>query len=463
MSIRLAVYHAPFDPPTLHHRRIAERLVELFDRVVVVPSGPRPKPAAVPDSQPVHRATMSDLHFRGLEDRGLTVDLSDLEDNCHSPPACLTDRYLAEGVEFWHVVSVDWIRDGAAKKSTIHVEWERGAQQWDSVGFIVLRERGEPIEPADLPPKHIVLEHDPYVPSQSVRMMLNQGEAAAAEHLQPSVAAYIRRHGLYRDVPVDGRATFKPDHAKFQLYVDEWKETSRNIGELLAPYTGDRPEMIVAVGGDGTMLRAIRKHWRDRLPFYGINTGGLGFLLSGRDVTTFWREEMLLYHLPLLLVEVEFASGGKQKAVAFNEAWVERATGQTAWVRVSVNGEARMKKLVGDGVLVSTAAGSTSYARAMGAPPVPLNTGVLLLVGSNVLRPAFWRPAVLPMSAEVIFETIDPSKRPLQGYVDGELFPEPVKRMTIRVSRTAAVELAFTRGHDPFAKLAQVQFPDDGE
>ncbi len=461
MSIRLAVYHAPFDPPTLHHRRIAERLVEQFDRVVVVPAGPRPKPAPVAESLPIHRATLSDLHFRGLEERGLTVDLSDLEDNCHSPPACLTDRYEAEGVEFWHVISADWIRGGAHGRSMIHTEWERGAEQWKAVGFIVLRERGEPLDPADLPPKNVVIEHDPYVPSQTVRMMLNQGETAANIHLQPNVAAYIRRHGLYRDVPADERATFQPEHARFKLYVDEWKETSRNIGELLAPYTGDVPEMIVAVGGDGTMLRAIRKHWRERLPFYGINTGGLGFLLSGRDVTTFWREELLLYHLPLLLVEVEFVSGGQQKAIAFNEAWVERATGQTAWVRVSVNGTVRMKQLIGDGVLVSTAAGSTSYARAMGAPPVPLNTGVLLLVGSNVLRPAFWRPAVLPLSAEVLLETIDPNKRPLQAYCDGELFPEPVKQMRIRVSRTAAVELAFTHGHDPFAKLAQVQFPID--
>ncbi|QEL16954.1 NAD(+)/NADH kinase [Limnoglobus roseus] len=458
MTIRLAVYHAPFDPPTLHHRHIAEKLVEQFDRVIVVPSGPRPKPAAVADSLPIHRATMSDLHFRGLPK--LTVDLSDLEQNSHSPPACLTDRYLVEGVEFWHVISADWVRGGHLRQSTIHTEWERGAQQWASVGFIVLRERGEPLDPADLPPRSVVIEHDPYVPSQTVRMMLNQGEQAAVDHLYPSVASYIQRHRLYRDVATRERATYRPAQAKFTMFVDEWKETSRNIGELLAPYTTGEPEMIVAVGGDGTMLRAIRKHWRKRLPFYGINTGGLGFLLSGRDVTTFWREDLLLYHLPLLQVEVEFTTGGKQEAVAFNEAWVERSSGQTAWVKVSINGEEKIKNLVGDGVLVSTAAGSTSYARAMGASPVPLNTQVLLLVGSNVLRPAFWRPAVLPMDAEVTLETIDPRKRPLHAYCDGELFPEPVKRMHIRVSRTAAVELAFTRGHDPFAKLAQVQFPE---
>jgi NAD+ kinase len=460
---RLAVYHAPFDPPTLHHRAMAERLIAQFDQLIIIPSGPRPKPTAVPESLPIHRATMSDLHFRGLK---CLVDLTDLEIGCHSPPACLVDRYEKPDVEIWHVISADWIRGGGEKRSVIHRDWERGEEQWNKVGFIVLRERGEPMESSDLPPKNLVIEHDAYVPSQTVRMMLNQGEEGAECHLQPNVYAYILRHGLYRDVPAQERATFQPPSAKFHLFVDQWKETSRNIGDLLSPYVSqpsECAEMVIAIGGDGTMLRAIRKHWRDRLPFYGINTGGLGFLLSGRDVTTFWKERLLLYHLPLLQVEVEFITGEKQHAVAFNEAWVERSTGQTAWVRVSINGDERIKKLVGDGVLVSTAAGSTSYARAMGAPPVPLDTGVLLLVGSNVLRPTFWRPAVLPLTAVIEFETIDPSKRPLQGYCDGELFPQPVKRMKIRVSRTAAVELAFTRGHDPFAKLAQVQFPNEDD
>jgi NAD+ kinase len=231
----------------------------------------------------------------------------------------------------------------------------------------------------------------------------------------------------------------------------------------LKPLESPTPDLIVAVGGDGTMLRAIRKHWRDRLPFYGVNTGGQGFLLNGRDADPDWAAEHLLYQLPLLFVRAEFLDGTLSEELAFNDAWVERATGQTAWVKLSVNGAVRVAKLVGDGALVSTAAGSSSYARAMGAAPVPLNTDVLVLVGSNVLKPAFWRPAMLPLDSEVELETLDPNRRPLRGYIDGVEQGKLIRRLVIRVSRTASAELAFAPAHDPVAKLAFVQFPkDDG-
>jgi len=147
-----------------------------------------------------------------------------------------------------------------------------------------------------------------------------------------------------------------------------------------------------------------------------------------------------------------------QGALAFNDCWVERATGQTAWIQVKVNDQERLAQLVADGALVSTAAGSTSYASAMGATPLPLNTPALLLVGSNVLKPTFWRPVVLPLASTVELTTLDPIKRPLHGYVDGVSHGNVVN-LRARVSNTAAVELVFAPQHDPAAKLAQIQFP----
>jgi NAD kinase len=98
----------------------------------------------------------------------------------------------------------------------------------------------------------------------------------------------------------------------------------------------------------------------------------------------------------------------------------------------------------------------------MGAQPVPLNTPALLLVGSNVLQPAFWRPAVLPLDSTVELTTLDPEKRPLRGFVDG-LAQEEVVRVRARTSRTAAVELAFDPEQDPAEKLARIQFPLEGD
>ncbi len=455
---RVAVYLNPFDPPTVHHRWVAERLSALFDRVVIVPCGPR-RSLPVPDSRSIHRATMADLNFQDLPK--VNVELHDLEKGCFVPPVEVGERVAEVGEEVWHVVASDWVRRGGEGQAVIQREWSHGAELWKTAGFVVLAERGEPLSQADLPPRCEFISHPPHIPSGTVRMMLTQGEQVHGQ-LVDAVQEYILRHGLFRDVPMSETMTMRCE-PQFQLFVDDINEKARKQAAKLAEFEAPQPRMIVSLGGDGTMLRAIRQHWRDRLPFYGVNCGGLGFLLNGREANRFWDEDLLLYQLPLLRVEVEFVNGSKAEAVAFNDAWVERATGQTAWVRVLVNGVERVPRLVGDGVLVSTAAGSSSYARAMGATPVPLNTDVLILVGSNVLKPTFWKPVVLPLDAEIVMETLDRVRRPLQAFIDGELYPEPVSRMTIRVSRTAAAELAFTQDQNPVQKLGFVQFPREND
>jgi len=113
---------------------------------------------------------------------------------------------------------------------------------------------------------------------------------------------------------------------------------------------------------------------------------------------------------------------------------------------------------MGDGILVATAAGSTAYARAMGATPLLMNTPALLLVGSNVMEPPGWTSALLSLDAEVTLVACDPRKRPLNGFADG-LPLGRVAEMRVRVSRIAAVELVFTEGHDIVEKIAQLQFP----
>lgn len=242
------------------------------------------------------------------------------------------------------------------------------------------------------------------------------------------------------------------------IYSDPTRSEVASLQERLLPFEHPDPAVIVVVGGDGMMLRAIRQHWRLGLPFYGLNTGHLGFLLNDSDRLDFWDRRLHRYRLPLLDVAMTTVEGRRLDDLAFNDCWVERETGQTAWVEVSVNGVVRMPRVVADGMLVASAAGSTSYARAMGASPLPFNAPLLTLAGSNVLKPEFWHPAVLTLDSTVTVRNLDPQKRPLRGFVDG-IAVGPVAEMTARVNRAAAVELLFTAEHDPVAKLAVLQFP----
>ena len=237
-----------------------------------------------------------------------------------------------------------------------------------------------------------------------------------------------------------------------RLFFDPDRADSARTAAALAAYDQPDPAVILVVGGDGTMLRAIRQHWADGLPFYGLNTGHVGFLLNDPAGLDFWAADLRRYRLPLLSVEAVGPDGRRRDEVAFNDCWVERSTGQTAWVELSVNGEVRIPRVIADGMLVSTAAGSTSYARAMGANPVPFNNPVMLVVGSNVLAPLALRPVTLPLESTVRLSTVDPVKRPILGFVDG--VPHgPIASMTVRVSRIASAELAFSIDNNPIRKL----------
>src|SRR5262249_25478481 len=224
----------------------------------------------------------------------------------------------------------------------------------------------------------------------------------------------------------------------------------------------DAPNCVMVVGGDGTMLRAIRKHWRRRLPFFGLNTGHLGFLLnslSGTGKGQATPNEMTLHQLPMLYVEMEGADGVTRDALAFNDTWIERATSQALSMSVRVNDKVRIPRLIADGMLASTAAGSTAYARAMGASPLLIDTPGWLLVGSNVMSPPAWKSALLATDARAEFVVESAAKRPAQAFVNGQGYGE-VDRMRIRMSRIATVELGFHTQRDMAEKIAAVQFPD---
>lgn len=252
--------------------------------------------------------------------------------------------------------------------------------------------------------------------------------------------------------------SFRLRSPRFRLFFDREKSEASQLAAALSRFESDSPEAIIVIGGDGTMLRAIRQHVRDGLPFYGLNTGHLGFLLNDPTGLEFWQSELRRYRLPLLDVATKKPSGEIRREVAFNDCWVERESGQTAWIEVSVNGAVRLEKVVADGMLIATSAGSTSYARAMGATPLPLHANLLTLAASNVLIPAFWRPAVLPLGTRIHLRNLDPAKRPWRGFIDG-LAQGAVEEMTAEASESEKVELLFAPAYDPVAKLAVTQFP----
>ena len=104
------------------------------------------------------------------------------------------------------------------------------------------------------------------------------------------MTAYIDRYGLYRG-RVPSRVTrLDLSEPRWQIVADERNPKAMHLADRLRRMSGaatsadvETPNAVLAIGGDGTMLRAIRQHWQKRVPFFGVNAGHLGFLLNDAD------------------------------------------------------------------------------------------------------------------------------------------------------------------------------------
>jgi NAD kinase/nicotinic acid mononucleotide adenylyltransferase len=467
MPSRIALYGGSFNPPGLHHRRIAEALAERFDTVLVVPCGPRDDKTATNLLPAIYRAAMADIAFAGVAN--VEVDLFDLEQDRFTRSHELDQRYAPRG-QVWHVVGVDLIKGGATGKAEIQRTWERGPQLWQEARFAVITRPGYELDRHDLPPHAEVIELDVPGSSSEIRDRLARGKEVSGM-LTPRTLAYVQRYGLYRAPIPSTWARASLAGQAYALSVDVRNEKARSWQPHFseACETMAQAQFVTILGGDGAMLRCIREHWRARLPFFGVNAGHLGFLMNrAKNVlaASFPPQDVIFRQLPMLYLECEGLDGAVRTAHGFNDAWVERATSQSAWLELKVNGVSRIKKMVSDGALVATAAGSTAYARSMGAPPLLADTPAWLVVGSNVMDPADWKSALLSNDSTVELRSLDTEHRPVRAFIDGH-DQGLVRALRARISKAAAVELIFNANHDMAEKIAAIQFrthgADDGE
>lgn len=400
---------------------------------------------------------MVDLAFRDLP--GVTVDLSDLDCGHFLDDAQFEKQYADRG-EVWLVVAAEFLTGGRTGRSAIQSRWENGAALWRTGRFLVLHPTATPPDPADLPPIHQLVAVDDHVPTADIRLRIFQGGSAAPD-VPPAVDAYIRRYRLFTGIPSPRETRLRLDDPRLMIVFDELNPKAVRLAERFRHLESPDPNAILVLGGDGTMLATIRNHWRKRLPFLGLNAGTLGFLMNEQLPDTLAGVELVVYRMPMLRVDTTAPDGRVSRGVAYGDAWVERDSGQAAWLRVAVDGVTQVPKVVGDGLLVATPSGSSAYARAMGATPVPLTAPVLTLAGSNVFRPRFWKPVALPESAVVRITSLDDTgKRPVRAFLDGHL-AGLVQAMEVRISSIAAVELAFTPQFDLSARLLRSLFPPE--
>jgi NAD+ kinase len=218
-------------------------------------------------------------------------------------------------------------------------------------------------------------------------------------------------------------------------------------------------DIIVALGGDGHMLDALRRRLQDKKPVYGMNRGTIGFLMNEycEDGLPERLEKASPIEIRPLVAQFETLDGGSTLGCAFNEVSLWRQSSQSARLRIMVDGAERMAELLCDGAMVATPAGSTAYNFSAHGPILPIHSRLLALTPISPFRPRRWRGALLPYTAHVRFEVLEAERRRVSASADN-LETRDIATVDIREDTSSALTLLFDQGHALDERVLREQF-----
>jgi len=221
----------------------------------------------------------------------------------------------------------------------------------------------------------------------------------------------------------------------------------------------DEAECVVVLSGDGMVLRALHENFQRKVPVYGLNRGGIGFLAnpySEEDlIERILKANKLAFH-PLKMI-IEKNDGETFSCIAINEVYLLRETHQSAKIRINVNGETKMPELVCDGLISATPIGSTAYNYSAHGPIIPTGSKLIALTPISSFRPRGWRGALLSSDTILEFEIIDSKRRPVLAVADYVEFRQAYK-VCVSEDKSITLSLLFDNENLLEKKVLAEQF-----
>ena len=210
---------------------------------------------------------------------------------------------------------------------------------------------------------------------------------------------------------------------RYHFVFDKGKTNNKIKKILLRRFNNFDPNIsnvIVVLGGDGFMLQILKKYQKYRKPFYGINTGTFGFLMNkykNQDLDKVISKTKLISISPLEM-KVLTKSGKEFRAIAINEISLLRQSRQTASLQIMNKNKIIIKKLICDGVLVSTSAGSTAYNLSVNGPILSLDSKKLAVTPISPFRPRRWKGKIVSLSSVIRIKNLNIQKRSVSAVAD---------------------------------------------
>ena len=181
-----------------------------------------------------------------------------------------------------------------------------------------------------------------------------------------------------------------------------------------------KKNLVIVIGGDGFMLKTIKRNKNSNKLFYGINSGDYGFLMnkfsSKHTIKNLSKAKMI--SISPLEMKVKNKSGVERKSIAINEVSVLRQSRQAASLSISSGKKTIIKRLISDGVLISTPAGSTAYNLSVHGPILSLNSKKLSISPISPFRPRRWKGKIISDKSIVKIKNLNPKKRPISAVAD---------------------------------------------
>ncbi len=236
------------------------------------------------------------------------------------------------------------------------------------------------------------------------------------------------------------------------------KALKKKILDNYKNYSIKKSEIIVIGGGDGFMLKTIKKFYKLNKPFYGINCGSIGFLLNkyvAKDIYSKINRAKATTIYPLQINTINKSKKIKS-FLAVNELSLLRQSKQTAFLKLKINQKVLIKKLIGDGVLLSTPAGSTAYNLSVNGPILSLNSKKIAITPISPFRPRRWRGKVVSDKNIFYISNLDPKKRPVAAVADNNEIRNIIS-VKVKINKKIKFKLLFNSSESLFKKIKSEQ------
>ena len=204
-----------------------------------------------------------------------------------------------------------------------------------------------------------------------------------------------------------------------------------------------KKNLVIVIGGDGFMLKTLKKNTESDNYFYGINSGNYGFLMNKFSKKNTIKNLLNAKMIKISPLEMKVKNKRKiKKCLAINEVSILRQSRQAAFISIKIGSKFIIRKLISDGVLISTPAGSTAYNMSVHGPILSLNSKKLSISPISAFRPRRWKGKIISDKTKIVIKNLNPKKRPISSVADN-IEVRNAKKIVIKTNKKIKFNLLY--------------------